>query len=584
MISGGPDSVYDENAITCSRKLFDLGVPILGICYGMQLMNYLFGGTVIKKKYREDGQQMITVTKSLLYFGLDHYQKVLLTHGDSIDLLATEFMVNAVSENGYVSGIEHKKLPIYGVQFHPEVELTEKGTDIFKNFLFTICRIQPSFTIENRLTDMLNDIKDQVSDKNVLVLVSGGVDSSVCLALLHQILDKEKIHAVHIDTGFMRKNDILAIKKLTSLGYAVTVLNESESFYNATTVINGKETARLCDTVLPEEKRKIIGDCFIKIVNNYFSTHNLNESNCLLVQGTLRPDLIESASGLASKKADTIKTHHNDTELVRDMRDKGLILEPLKDLHKTEVRKLGLQLGLTESLVYRHPFPGPGLAIRMICTPISGDLDKEEFNNIRKELHNYRMDNNIIFHTFELLPIKTVGVQGDCRSYSYVAYIRGSYTPNVYKYALDIPQKVKGVNRVLYSLNSGLSNVPYELSDVKLNKQNIDLIRDLDEYINNMLKSYHEKYNQMPVILLPLNCVQNIKMAKSLSDFVCSRNDRKSVVLRPVITSDFMTALPYRFSLQEMKDITFNIESHFSDIASVFFDITSKPPATIEYE
>jgi GMP synthase (glutamine-hydrolysing) len=367
IISGGPDSVFEENAPKCDPKLFETNIPILGICYGMQLMNMIYGGEVTSEPIREDGQIKIQVeTDCKLFEGLGQEESVLLTHGDSIQAVPECLRVIAKSQHA-ISGISHNDKKQFGVQFHPEVDLTINGQTIFNNFLFDICDCDKSFNLNNRLQFQIKSIQKEVGDRKVIVLASGGVDSTVCAALLFKALDKDQVYVIHIDNGFMRQNESdnvkLALEK-TFPGHHIKVLNCRDEFLNSTTVINKMESHKLCDTCNPEEKRKIIGDTFMKIITKEIKKLELN--NFLLCQGTLRPDLIESASNLASSNAQTIKTHHNDTNLVRQKRKEGLIIEPLKDYHKDEVRELGLMLGLDKNMVYRHPFPGPGLAIRIL--------------------------------------------------------------------------------------------------------------------------------------------------------------------------------------------------------------------------
>lgn len=308
--------------------------------------------------------------------GLDKTQLVLLTHGDSIDKIADNFRPIAQS-GSFCAGIYNEKLRLYGVQFHPEVDLTQNGRTMLKNFLFDICGLTGNFTMQGRELDCIKYIKETVGNNKVLVLVSGGVDSTVCAALLHKALRQDQIIAIHIDNGFMRKNESVRVQfSLQNVGLMLRVKNAARSFFGGTTVVpidkhdnntRTKVTKVLCMTADPEEKRKIIGDVFVKISDEIISDLNLNAEEVFLAQGTLRPDLIESASSLASNKADTIKTHHNDSELIRKLRIEGRVVEPLKDFHKDEVRALGKDLGLPPEIVMRHPFPGPGLAIRVLC-------------------------------------------------------------------------------------------------------------------------------------------------------------------------------------------------------------------------
>jgi GMP synthase (glutamine-hydrolysing) len=548
VISGGPDSIYEPDAIECDPDLFKLNVPVLGICYGMQLINHLFAGTVVKSDKRQDGQKIINIMNSKLFNGMSENQKVLLTHGDRIDLLSEDFKVIA-THNGEISAIEHFVLEIYGVQFHPEVDLTENGILIFQNFLFDICHLEPCHTIENKLNDIIIYIKNIVKNKKVIMLISGGVDSTVCLALLHLALDEKQIHAMHINNGFLRENDIYAIDYLKEL-YEITILDKQDLFYNGTTVIDGKESDKLCETSDPEQKRKIIGDCFIKAIDECF--HSVKD-DILLVQGTLRPDLIESASKLASTNANIIKTHHNDTQMVRKLRDRELIVEPLKDLHKSEVRKLGLLLGLDLDIIFRQPFPGPGLAIRIVC---SQEIDTTEFNDIKNKLSQYKKAD----YDFKLLPFKSVGISGDCRSYAFAVAIIGKYDDEIYSFASELLQNIPGINRVLYATDNDCN---VESVDVRLNKDNVQLLRKIDAQISAIKVM---NVDQMPIILLPIGS-----------------DNKKSIVLRPVTTMDFMTALPAKLSHETLSGFA-GIIRKFDDISHVFVDLTSKPPGTIEYE
>ena len=267
IISGGPESVYGEKAPKYDPKTFELKVPILGICYGLQLLNYVHGGTVEKKKTREDGVFVIERMKgSQLFQDLDLKLQVLLTHGDSISKVAPDFRCTATSSSGIVAAIESKELNMFGVQFHPEVDLTTCGTDIFRNFLFKICKFKGTYTMKSRKDTAIQEIKDAVGDKDVLTLVSGGVDSTVCTALLQAAIPSSKIHAIHVDSGFMRTDESANVKKaLSKIGIDLNVVQGVDTFANATTKIDGEETEKLCETVQPEVKRKIIGDTFMRI-------------------------------------------------------------------------------------------------------------------------------------------------------------------------------------------------------------------------------------------------------------------------------------------------------------------------------
>eukprot|EP00808_Paulinella_micropora_P020676 g13792.t1 len=582
IISGGPGSVYGSSAPAFTLNLFELGVPVLGICYGLQLMNYIHGGTVAKGALREDGVEEVPLAAgSRLFEGLASCTKVLLTHGDSIGKVAEGFVVTSTTPGGVVASIELPSKNLYGVQFHPEVDLTEDGQQMFKNFLFKIAHCKGHFTMKSRHHSCLEYLKHTVKDQAVLVLVSGGVDSSVCAALLLEALGPEKVYAVHVDTGFMRHRESeLVTKALQDLGLThLHVETAYEKFMDATTKHEGKESQKLRDAIEPQEKRVIIGDFFMKLCEKACRKFDLRFDQVLLAQGTLRPDLIESASKMASSHATVIKTHHNDTAMVRALRDAGHVVEPLKDYHKDEVRELGLDLGLPPDIVWRQPFPGPGLAIRTLCSDgkpwIPPALDI-----LLKGLSDLRTDQLGL----TLLPIQTVGVQGDGRSYAACVALSCKEQAleklpwkELFVLAQTIPKTHHGVNRVVLAFGDKIDSLHlHGCTKTLLERGCLDTLRQADRIVYEVLKQRKllRLLAQVPVILLPADM---------------GVPGQRSIALRPFITNDFMTgvaAVPGTkyMPFAALTDMVTRIQAEVSGISRVCYDLTSKPPGTTEWE
>ncbi|CAD5210177.1 unnamed protein product [Bursaphelenchus okinawaensis] len=605
IISGGPQSVYAENAPKYDPEIFNLGIPILGICYGFQIINKHFGGHVASSKIRSDAVLDIRVdNKCQLFIGLGEIQSVLLTHGDSVkkDGSAPGFKIIAetLSENNdhvVVAGIANEEKKIYGVQFHPEVDLTKEGTAMFNQFLHSISGISSHYTISNREQMCIDHIKEVVGDKNVLVMVSGGVDSTVCAALLHKALGPHRVVAVHIDNGFMRyKESEAVVSSLNQLGLDVKCFWCIDKFLEGKLTIGKIESQQLRYVTNPEDKRMIIGDTFIRCKDSIVEELKLN-TDMFFAQGTLRPDLIESASALASGCADTIKTHHNDTALVRELRDLGKVIEPLKDFHKDEVRELGRALGLPETIVNRHPFPGPGLAIRIICAekPYFNEFYHTTQETVEREVKECL--GNEFYGS--VMPIRTVGVQGDKRTYSYAAVISTSKIEVpwglVDKFAKRLPGTAKALNRVCFAFGKPIIKPVTNITPTRLSEGVIEKLRKVDHIVTqvlNGLKSDGAKdpelpvsmhlIQQMPVVLIPVH------FGAPDRETTVHGTMLHSIVLRPFITRDFMTgmnALPGRdVPVIVFETIVRRIMAEVPLISRVLLDLTSKPPGTTEWE
>lgn len=576
IISGGPQSVYGKQAPKYDQKLIKLNKPILGICYGMQLLVYASRGTIEKKSKREDGLCQIKIDpRCPLFTGLKKKQVVLMSHGDSVAKLSKEYQIVADSA-GLIAAIACPSRKHYGVQFHPEVDLTENGRQILSNFLFKIANLKANFTIENREEKAITYIQESVGEGQVLLLASGGVDSTVTAALLRKALKPEQIIAVHIDNGFMRQNESQKVKTaLSKIGIELTILKAQKDFSEATTSVKNEKIGPLCLVTDPQQKRQIVGDTFIKITEAYLRTLNLDLDQVFLVQGTLRPDLIESASKSVSQAADRIKTHHNDTDVVRSLRERGRVIEPLVDYHKDEVRQLGEQLGLPSELVWRQPFPGPGLSIRILCA--KKPYVTLDYDQLLCKLQTFVKDP----YRVTLLPIRSVGVQGDGRTYSYAAAISIAAGEKInwlhlMNLAREIPKVLHQINRVTFVFGEPIDRSIKTVTPTLLNEANISKLRAADQIVNDLLYKHDllRKISQVPVILIPIDFGET--------------NESHSIVIRTFITNDFMTGLAATPSKEipekVLTEMVSEIKKQVSGISRVLYDLTSKPPGTTEWE
>ncbi len=452
ILSGGPASVFDPGAPLVSKEIFNLKDPVLGICYGLQLTAHLLGGKVVKSKTREYGKAILQIQKdSELFHNCPQKFQVWMSHGDSVISLPDGFKRLAKTESLNFAAIENKEKKIYGVQFHPEVIHTENGQKILQNFLFEICQCKGDWTTESFIASSVSSIKTEVDNQKIICAVSGGVDSTVCAVLVNRAVGKNLI-GIFVDNGLLRKKEaqeVLHVLKKFNLN--LLFAEAEEKFLN-----------QLKGVIDPEEKRKIIGRVFIEVFEK--EAKRIGGVK-FLAQGTLYPDLIESRSFKGPSA--TIKSHHNVGGLPEMMNLK--LVEPLKELFKDEVRELGKKLGLPERLLQRHPFPGPGLAVRVI-----GEITEERLNLLREadfifmeELQNSNLYQQVWQAFCVLLPVQSVGVMGDERTYENVVALRAvtsvdGMTADWAKLPYDLLQKisnriineVKGINRVVYDISS----------------------------------------------------------------------------------------------------------------------------------
>ena len=454
IFSGGPSSVYDKGSPVVDSAILGLGIPVLGICYGMQLIGKLSGGRITKSGKREYGHTVVRFDRhDPLFRGIEHESVTWMSHRDKVSSLPKGFKAAAASENTKCAAFSNRQKNIFGVQFHPEVVHTRNGGKILKNFLFDICGCRRTWTMKSFIDRKISDIRGQVGGKDVVLGLSGGVDSTVAAVLLHKALGK-KLHCIFVDNGLLRKNEVERVKQLFKKNIKLDLRVEyaEKRFLDA-----------LRGVTDPEKKRKIIGRTFIRVFED--ASRKIKNA-AYLAQGTLYPDVIESQSFFGGPSS-TIKSHHNVGGLPKKM---GLkLVEPLRDLFKDEVRKVGKELGLAEEITERQPFPGPGLAVRIV-----GEITKQRLHTLKEAdwiIIDIAKKYGIYYRIWQifgvLLPVKSVGVMGDSRTYEDALAIRAvtsvdGMTADWAKIPYDvlgemsnrIINQVEGINRVVFDISS----------------------------------------------------------------------------------------------------------------------------------
>ena len=452
IFTGGPASVYGEDSPKCDKEIFELGIPVLGICYGMQLMTYTLGGNVARADKREYGTTEVNINNSsLLFKGFENTNGFLMSHTDYVETVPEGFKNIGHTSSCPNAAIENESKKLYGIQFHPEVNNSVNGTLVIKNFLYNICNCSGDWTMSSFVEESIKSLKEKIGDKKALCALSGGVDSSVAAVLLSKAIGKN-LTCIFVDHGLLRKNEGDEVEEIFTKQYNLNFIR-----------VNAKDRflEKLAGVTDPEKKRKIIGEEFIRVFEA--EAKKLGTVD-FLVQGTIYPDVIESGLG----KGAVIKSHHNVGGLP-DYVDFKEIVEPLRNLFKDEVRKTGLELGIPENLVYRQPFPGPGLAIRIIgeITDEKLDILKEADSIFREEIANAGLHKNINQYFAVLTNLKSVGVMGDERTYDYTLALRAVETTDfmtgvwskipyevLEKVSSRIVNEVKHINRVVYDITS----------------------------------------------------------------------------------------------------------------------------------
>ncbi len=452
IFTGGPASVYLEDSPKCNPEIFNLGIPVLGICYGMQLMMHTLGGQVARADKREYGTIEATIDNtSLLFQGFNKTNGFLMSHTDYVEKLPENFKNIGYTDSCPNAAVENVERKLYGIQFHPEVNLSINGTQVIRNFLYNICECSGDWQIASFVTESINNLKEKIGDKKALCALSGGVDSSVAAVLLNKAIGKN-LTCIFVDHGLLRKNEGDEVEEVFRNQFDINLIR-----------VNAKDRflARLAGVSDPEQKRKIIGEEFIRVFEEEAKKIGTVD---YLVQGTIYPDVIESGLG----KSSVIKSHHNVGGLP-DYVDFKEIVEPLRNLFKDEVRQTGLELGIPENLVFRQPFPGPGLAIRVI-----GDITDEKLTILkeadaifREEIALAGLHKSINQYFAVLTNLKSVGVMGDERTYDYTVALRAVETKDfmtgvwsripyeiLEKVSSRIVNEVKHVNRVVYDITS----------------------------------------------------------------------------------------------------------------------------------
>ena len=534
IISGGPDSVYEPGSPQIDPRILSTDSAVFGICYGQQLMTYVLGGGVSKGEKGEYGFAKFHTRPHPLFANLNGELQVWMNHRDQVQSVPQGFEVLGDTSTCAVAAMAHSTRPLMAVQFHPEVAHTEQGHQILSNFVFGVCHCEKDWDPKDRIGPIEKEIRAIAGDRNVFFFVSGGVDSTVAYTLCLRSLGPDRVFGIYVDTGLMREGETTYVKGLfAELGATDFRVEEAETEFL-------KALAGVTD---PETKRHIIGEQFVAVQDRILGSGQFLDGRWILGQGTIYPDTIESGG---TAKADVIKTHHNRVAGIQKLIEMGRLIEPLASFYKDEVREIGEELGIPGEFLNRHPFPGPGLAIRCLCSETSAAVTRADPG--------------------WMLPIRSVGVKGDSRSYHSVLALEGLPEDEI---ATDLVNRMMDINRVVGLVHARAPIAEMTSSPATLTEERLKRLRAADAIVRQLSEEsgFDREVWQFPVVLIPLGA-----------------GDRPdSVVLRPIHSVDGMTAQVVRMPRQLLDGMTHELLA-VNGICGVFYDLTHKPPGTIEWE
>jgi GMP synthase (glutamine-hydrolysing) len=558
IVSGSPSLSSHGEDSEYTKEIYDLDVPILGLCFGHQEIAKHYGGNV-HHGGREWGKANLQLTRDHpLFAGLGPVEQVWMSHYDSVVELGPEFeelgytLAADGSEPHRCAAIGSDSLRRYGFQFHAEVDDTTHGDRMLANFLFGICECEASWSMDSFLNEETERIREQVGEGSVFLLASGGVDSTVAAVLIGRAIGPERVHLLHIDNGLMRLNEsrtVVETFKQVGLGDNLHFVDASKTFLK-----------ELEGTTDPEQKRLIIGKTFVDVAQE--QARQLGIEKHLLGQGTIYPDTIEAGG---TKRSDTIKTHHNRVPIIDEMIERGELIEPLANLYKVEVRELGAKLGVPTSSIARHPFPGPGLGVRLLCS--DGVPDMTGFDEIEVRLEELSKSSGLEMLP---LPIRSVGVKADLRAYEHPVLLSGDESwSRIIDTVSTITAEVPGINRCIWNLGPEHPKDAYPVA-ATVTRERLDLLREADYLVMDALERFgwYDEIWQCPTVLVPLR----------LED-----TSGETIVIRPVRSQRAMTATPVQLPKEMLVELSESILS-LEGVGGLALDVTSKPPGTIEWE